>query len=150
MLVIGEGDGWSGITTSFDWEDDDSSEVDAKLKLAFFLLPCLLVGSREGISLDIFDDRVGNGWGGITISLDCDDGDSSEVDGKLELSFFLLPLLLVVRWEGDSFDVFDDWVGDGWGRITTSSCSLDCDDGDLSKVGGKLRLTLLLHFGVLR
>ena len=39
------------------------------------------------------------------------------------------------------------WVMVG-GRITTSSCSLDCDDGDLSEVGGKLRLTLLLHFGV--
>ena len=49
-----EGDGWSGITTSLDWEDDDSSEVDAKLKLTFFLLPCLLVGSREeGVSLDV-------------------------------------------------------------------------------------------------
>ena len=47
--------------------------------------------SREGVSLDVFDDRVGDGWGGITISLDCDDGDSSEVDGKLELTFFLLP-----------------------------------------------------------
>ena len=44
-----EGDGWSGITTSLDWEDNDSSEVDAKLKLTFFLLPCLLVGSREGV-----------------------------------------------------------------------------------------------------
>ena len=51
---------------------------------------------------------MGDGWGGITISLDCDDGDSSEVDGKLELSFFLLPLLLAVRREGVSFDVF--WV----------------------------------------
>ena len=57
------------------------------------LLFCPMIYSREGVSLDVFDDRVGDGWGGITISLDCDDGDSSEVDGKLELSFFLLPLL---------------------------------------------------------
>ena len=36
---------------------------------------------------------MGDGCGGITISLDCDDRDSSEVDGngKLELTFFLLP-----------------------------------------------------------
>ena len=59
----GLGGGWSGMTTSLDWEDDDSSEVDAKLKLTFFLLPCLLVGSREGVSLDVFDDRVPGGGG---------------------------------------------------------------------------------------
>ena len=63
--------------------------------------------------------------------MDCGDGDPSEVDGKLRLT--LLLHFGVLRWEGVSFDVFDDRVGDGCGGI-----SLDCDDRDSSEVDGKL------------